>query len=356
MYLQGFNIGGYLSQAELRDEDVSTFFSEDDVKKIKNWGFNTIRLPVDYFFFEDDRNPYVYVEDRMQQIDKVFQWTQDHDVFLIFDLHKAPGHSFTLKERSLNDIWNDRSEHRDRFVRIWEMLSKRYSDFNNIIYDVMNEPVAPNAALWYDVAEDAISAIRANDQEHYIAVESNLWGRAASFKTMRKFADDKIIYSFHYYEPILVTHQFAEWVPFYDLHQREEWYPGNLEGTGELQDQVAQRDKYWPVFFDQLDGEWNRDALEQTLAPVLAFQQEYDVPILCGEFGCIAKADPQVRINWTNDVVSLFKQYGISYTYWNYKNLDFGIYDFTEQYADNPNYANEERLDRCILGSLQSGI
>jgi hypothetical protein len=89
------------------------------------------------------------------------------------------------------------------------------------------------------------------------------------------------------------------------------------------------------------------------MTPVLAFKEKFNVPILCGEFGCIAKADPQTRVNWTNDVVSLFKKHGISYTYWSYKNMDFGLYDFTEKYADNPNYANEERLDRGILSALR---
>jgi len=105
-----------------------------------------------------------------------------------------------------------------------------------------------------------------------------------------------------------------------------------------------------------MEGEWNKEALERTIAPVLAFKEKYNVPILCGEFGCIAKADPETRINWINDLISLFKKHRISYTYWTYKNMDFGIYDFTEKYADNPNYTNEERLDRGTLSALQKGI
>ena len=86
------------------------------------------------------------------------------------------------------------------------------------------------------------------------------------------------------------------------------------------------------------------------------FKQKYDVPILCGGFGCIASADPQVRTNWTHYVVSLFKQHGISYTYWNYKNLDFGLSHFTQKNAGNPNYANAERLDEGVLAALQAGL
>ena len=99
----------------------------------------------------------------------------------------------------------------------------------------------------------------------------------------------------------------------------------------------------------------DRDALERTFAQFWHSSNNTDAPILCGSFGCITSADPQVITNWTNDVVSLFKQYGISYTYWNYKNLDFGLDYFTQKYPGNPNYANAERLDEGILAALQSG-
>jgi aryl-phospho-beta-D-glucosidase BglC (GH1 family) len=353
MFLQGLNIGGYLSQAEFSNEHVKGFFTEEDMKRIEGWGFNVVRLPVDYFFFEDDNNPYSYIEDRMRQIDRVLSWAQKSDVALILDLHKAPGHSFDPRERGSNDIWDNRSVHRNRFLKAWDMLSKRYRKFNKIIYEVMNEPVAPKDAFWLELAEDTIKTIRANDKEHFIVVESNLWGRAATFKNMRKFADSNVVYSFHYYEPILITHQFAEWIPFYDLYRKHEKYPGKIEGLKDLKDRVAQKDKEFAGFLDYQEGEWNKEALERAMTPVLAFKEKFNVPILCGEFGCVAKADPQTRVNWTNDVVSLFKKHGISYTYWSYKNMDFGLYDFTEKYADNPNYANEERLDRGILSSLR---
>ena len=77
MYLQGLNIAGYMSQAEFCQEPFESFFTEADVQKIKEWGFNVIRLPVDYFFFEDDDNPYQYVEDRLKLIDNVFHWAKN---------------------------------------------------------------------------------------------------------------------------------------------------------------------------------------------------------------------------------------------------------------------------------------
>ena len=36
--------------------------------------------------------------------------------------------------------------------------------------------------------------------------------------------------------------------------------------------------------------------------------------------------------------------------------MDFGIYDFTEEYKNNENYDAEDRLDSNTLETLHSGI
>jgi hypothetical protein len=54
--------------------------------------------------------------------------------------------------------------------------------------------------------------------------------------------------------------------------------------------------------------------------------------------------------------MTIFKKHGISFTYWTYKNMDFGINDFTEKYKGNPNYENPGRFDESTLKELRNGI
>ena len=117
-----------------------------------------------------------------------------------------------------------------------------------------------------------------------------MWGKASTFKGLKKFSDDKIIYSFHHYEPLLVTHQLAEWQVFYEIYQKYQKYPGKIAGIKGLKGKVAERDKDTAIFFDHLTGYWDINALERTLIPVLKFKEKYHVPILCGEFGCVTKS------------------------------------------------------------------
>ena len=66
-------------------------------------------------------------------------------------------------------------------------------------------------------------------------------------------------------------------------------------------------------------------------------------------------AEPETRKNWLNDFITLMKKHKVSYSYWSYKNMDFGIVDYTQQYKDNPNY-DAQRLDKNTLKALQNGI
>ncbi len=358
MHLTGLNIGGFLSQVKddvFDDNHINSFITEKDLIMIKDWGFNCIRLPVDYNFFET--SPYNYNKNRLKKIDEIFFLAKKNNLQVILDLHKTSGHSFALKERDKNDIWDKNSENRKRFLSIWEMFSKRYRNYENIIYEILNEPIAPDYETWNQLCDETIDIIRKNDKNHYIIIESNMWGRPICFEGLKKFTDEKIIYSFHFYEPIVVTHQMAYWTSFvvYNIYRKYVKYPGRPADIADAKEKLQKKDEKFAAFLDGQDKDWNINELEKLLIPVLEFKQKYNVPIFCGEFGCIVVADPETRKNWTCDFISILKKHNISWTYWSYKNMDFGIIDFTETYKDNPNYS-KDRIDTNILQALKNGI
>ncbi|MCX7698895.1 MAG: glycoside hydrolase family 5 protein [Candidatus Goldbacteria bacterium] len=358
MKLTGMNLGGFFSQVKndiFTDSHIDSFITEKDLKTIRDWGFNCVRLPVDNFFFEI--KPYQYDEKRLKKIDEIINISKKYGLQVILDLHKTAGHSFALKERDKNDIWDKNSDNRKRFLSIWNMFSDRYKDYENIIYEILNEPIAPDYKTWNELCDETIDVIRKNDRNHYIVIESNMWGRPVCFEGLKKFSDDKIIYSFHFYEPIVVTHQMAYWVPFviYNIYKKYVKYPGRPQDIADAKEKLQKKDEKFATFLDGQDKNWNIKELEELLKPVLDFRNRYNVPIFCGEFGCIVVADPQTRKNWTSDIITIFKKQSISWTYWSYKNMDFGVIDYTETYKDNPNYS-KDRIDHNILEVLKNGI
>ena len=357
MLFRSLNLGGFYSQVKddvFVENHLDTFVTEEDLKQIKKWGFNHLRLPVDYFFFENNGN---FDEGRLKRIDAFLHLAEKNGLNTMVDLHKAPGHSFAFKERDKNDIWDRKSENRSRFLNIWDMLSKRYKTRENISFEVMNEPVAPEASMWNELCDDAISVIRNNDKEHAIVVESNLWGSCKMFNELKKFDDDNIIYSFHCYEPILITHQFAPWVSFviFDIYNKAVEYPGRPQNIGEAYEKVKAADNRFAELLKNNDRHWDMNALEEVMKPVLDFKAKHNVPVYCGEYGCVVRAEPGTRQRWTTDFTGLLKKHSISSAYWSYKNMDFGIVDYTELYKDNPNY-DSSRLDAGMLKAVQNAI
>lgn len=355
MYFNGVNIGGFLSQAEFSDSHIKNFIKENDFKCIKKWGFNTVRFPVDYQFFVNDK--FKIDEKKVKFIDRTIRWAKKNNLFIILDLHKAPGHSFSYKERDKNDIWLKKSKSRKEFLKIWEFFTLRYKNSGDeLIFEILNEPVAEDDDEWNSLYIETVEKIRKIDTERYIVIESNKWGHCDKFVKLKILDDDKIIYSFHFYDPILVTHQLAEWTSFYihNIYRKKVKYPGRPEGIKEVNSKLKKVDKHFSIFLKNQDKYWDINELEKIMEPVLRVRDKHKINLLCGEFGVNVKADVITRKNWTRDIIKLFIKHNISYTYWNYKNMDFGIWDFTEKYKNNPNYKNH--LDKNILKILQAGI
>ena len=70
------------------------FITENDIKLIKQLGFNSIRIPFDYeilFHPSEMDEVLTHKEDRFHLIDQVLNWCEIHQLYAILDLHAAPG-------------------------------------------------------------------------------------------------------------------------------------------------------------------------------------------------------------------------------------------------------------------------
>ena len=358
MRLSGLNLGGFFSQVKddvFIDSHLDTFITNDDFKRIKAWGFNSVRLPVDYFFFETA--PFKFDESRLKRIENVLAMAEKNKLTAVLDLHKTAGHSFDFKERFNNTIWDKSSDSGKRFLNVWDMLSKRFKNHENVIYELLNEPVAHDANDLNAMYDRAIEAIRSNDKYHSIMLESNLWGICGQFPLLKKFDDNNIIYSFHFYEPVITTHQFAPWMSYviHDIYKKAVDYPGQPEGLKGVVEKLKVTDDKMAEVLENNDKFWDINGLEDLMKPMIDFKTKHNVPVYCGEFGCVVLAPPKTRQNWTDDVMTLLNKYSIGFGYWSYKNMDFGVVDYTQQYKDNPNY-DTNRTDAAMLKILQKGI
>ena len=319
---RGVNLGGYLSQCEHSREHYETFIGRNDIEKIAGWGFDHIRLPIDYEVIEEeDGTP---IEEGDEIIERVVNWCKEFGLNVVLDLHKAPGYDFNDAGSAEKNNLFQNEKLQDRFVGIWERISGNFNRYDNVAFELLNEVVEEdNADAWNKLIAKAVAAIRKNAPDSYIIYGGIQWNSAKTLKLLEKPVDDKIIFTFHFYEPLLFTHQKAYWVPTMD----PSWdvsYPDTMEAYMERSKTIGDQGK--AVCECGLDY-IGKQLIEDLVQDAINAAKNAGVGLYCGEFGVIDRAPVEDTKRWFDDVNEVFSKYNIRYSVWNYKEKDFGIAD-----------------------------
>ena len=174
------------------------YITREDVQFIKNTGANTIRLPFHYKLFTDeDFMGLTANQDGFARVDSVVEWCREADLYLILDMHDAPGgQTGDNIDDSYGYPWLFESETSQQlYCDIWRKIAERYK----------NEPIAPyfpnmeelNGKL-EDIYKKGVAAIREVDTNHIILLGGAQWNGNFKPFTDSKF-DDKIMYTCHRY-------------------------------------------------------------------------------------------------------------------------------------------------------------
>ena len=122
------------------------YVTRDDIRFIAECGANTIRLPFNYRLFTDE--DYMGLssdQDGFRRIDDVVSWCREFGLYLILDMHDAPGgQTGDNIDDGYGYPWLFESERSQQlFCDIWKRIAERYSDEPVILgYELMNEPIA----------------------------------------------------------------------------------------------------------------------------------------------------------------------------------------------------------------------
>jgi len=182
----------------------ANYVTREDISKIAEWGFNSIRLPFHYNILTPSESPGVYLEEGFAVLDSVLAWCKDNHLYLILDLHAAPGGQSDGPICDYNpakpSLWQDPAN-RDRTVEIWRKIAERYYNEEWIGgYDLLNEPaweLGQGSPLLRQLYERITDTIRVVDTNHIIFIEGNWW--ATTFDGLTPPWDDNMVYSFHKY-------------------------------------------------------------------------------------------------------------------------------------------------------------
>jgi len=224
-----------------------------DIDAMARWGFNAVRLPMHYALYTlpVDEEPVAggqtWVEEGFRRTDDLLAWAKANDLYLILDLHAAPGgqgndDNIADRDPAKPSLWDD-PRHQDRMVALWKKLAERYKDEPYIAaYDIINEPnwgfadpddrngckEEGNAPL-KDLLVRTTRAIREVDTRHIIVIEGNCWGNNYRGVLDDGPWDDNLVISFHKYWNATTRDSIADVLTLRERHGMPLW----LGETGE---------------------------------------------------------------------------------------------------------------------------
>lgn len=244
------------------------YITAEDIRFIAETGANTIRLPFHYKLFTDeDYMGLTTNQDGFARIDSVVNWCRETGLYLILDMHDAPGgQTGDNIDDSYGYPWLFDSEASQRlFCDIWKKIADYYKNEPIILgYELINEPIAPyfnnmeelNAKL-EPLHKRAVAAIREVDTNHIILLGGAQWN--GNFRPFTDATyDDKIMYTCHRY-----------------------------------------------------GGEATKAAIQE----IIDFRDKVDLPMYMGEIGHNTEA-------WQNAFCHVMEENNIGWTFWPYKKLD----------------------------------
>jgi endoglucanase len=306
----GINISG-LEQTWNQNILHADVINDSDFVLLNKLGFKSIRLPVAFTYFQSKHIPDEVV---LKHVDKILKQCKAYGFKLIIDNHYG----------SLNDT--DYLTETPKLISLWRSLAKRYikESPDELFFELYNEPPHMNPQIWKDAAYNIVTAIRQIDQQRTLIVGASNYNSIYELSRFVRFADDNIIYTFHFYEPFLFTHQGASWVgnpaattgvPF----------PYNEENFPAIDPKT--KNTWGETNYNQYPRDGNEQSIKDKLQIVKNWSAKYDVPILCGEYGAYNKyADPDSRCRYIKAVHTALKALDIPGILWEY-NSNFSIFN-----------------------------
>jgi len=311
-FSKGINLTGWFQTSNINQVQFGEYTKQDFIN-IKSLGCDLIRLPINLHAMTSGAPDYTIDPLFLIFMDQIVSWAEELEIHLILDNH-------TLYDGATDPHIDD------ILIPVWTQMAGHFKNRSNYLYyEVLNEPHDIADLTWNNIQQDVVDAIRLVDQKHNIIIGGAGWNSYNNLDNMPVYVDTNLIYTFHFYEPFLFTHQGADWtdpsmaplsgVPFPYNSNLMPALPTELIGTW-----VASA-------FNNYDNQGTIASMQQEIDIAIAFKNERNIPLYCGEFGVYnVNSDNDQRVNWYGEVSDYLTANGIGWTIWDYQG-GFGLFE-----------------------------
>jgi len=283
------------------------------IQSIKKDGFKTVRLPVAFDMFLQPNSSNFYTE-LVDKLGSIYNVCNSLHINLIITYHYGKVYYGS----------DNRFSERDRIMWMWKQLQNKFRGmgYDNLYFELYNEPTEERSA-WKEDINYIIKGLRWEDKNRFYIVGGTNYNNADELLDLGKLDDDKILYTIHFYEPYIFTHQGAEWTKE-KTYLTGIPYPYNKKkmpslGKDAIGSTIEQDYTKYPA-------EGTKEYLLVRLRRIVEECKKRNMPLICTEAGVINTAENKYRVQYLEDITSIMIELNIPTMLWDY-DQKFSIID-----------------------------
>ena len=352
---------------------------ESDFDKVKEWGFNVVRLGIIWDGLEPE--PGVYNEEMFRCLDDRIRWASERGIYVLLDMHQdlysvkfsdgAPDWA-TLTDgqphqtgavwsdaylispavqTAFDNFWkntpaSDGIGIQDHYARLWRRIAERYADEPAVIgYDIMNEPfIGTQAQVFFPAMVEAYMDLFAEEimaaglqPEEVFGMWSYPEGRAKILENLRDTAlYSKVVCSVQEmnqaFESTLLMDMYTnvasairEVDPNHIVFVEHSYFsnpgvPSGLERIVYADGSAEENMAYTPHGYDLVvDTDAYKNASNERVEYLFDLchqtSKRLGMPMLVGEWGAFHGVDSSFVIQ-TRVILKKFEEYKCAQTFW----------------------------------------
>ncbi len=306
MVKKGLGAGVNISLLEQYWNSPNTLYQTNintQLKQIARQGFTTVRLPVNFEIFLQPQS-FNLQPQLLEKLNEIYSVCTAKKLNLIISYFYG----------KLND--NNSNNEIDRISWMWKQIQRNFfgKGYNNLFFEIYNEPTISNNK-WKETITTLVQYLRYEDANRIYIIGGTNYNNLDQLKELGKIADDKIFYTFHFYEPFIFTHQGANWtnnksyltdLPFPYQKNKMPKLNNAIKSTS------LERD------YNKYPYEATEAYLNERIRNIANFCRNNNMPLICTETGVINNASKQSRKKYFSTITIAMLANNIPCDLWDY--------------------------------------